>query len=374
MLTAHSRRTHFPSLSTRSYLNTAAEGIPPAFVGETLEKYLAAKTAGMDGRESLFEEFAACRGSAAELFGLTAEEVSFCSSTSEAYNLLATAVPFKKGDNLIVTDLDFPSGATPWLRLSQSPEVRIWKNHEGVLRLEDLERLIDQKTKIVQVSLVSFLTGFRIDWASLRDLVRAGNPDALLAVDVTQAAGRVVLDCIDADCLFASSYKWLLGTHGGCVVAVPKNSREKIITQAGGWYHLANAFDEDRFVRAESFSGASGFAVGMPSFPAIYALRAGIDYLNTIGIHAIAEHADPLAIRFYEGLIELGIKPMSPIQEKNLSGIVAFQHEDDHAIDEALREQNIHIMCQAGRLRVSIHGYNDLDDIEMLLAALKPFS
>ncbi len=370
MLTSEARQSEFPSLEGRIYLNTAAEGIPPLSAKSALDEYFQSKAAGMDGRESLFREFDECRKSAAGVFGLSPDEISFCSSTSEAYNLLATSIQFSEGDNVIVTDLDFPAGATPWLRLPASPEVRLWKHRDGVLHLEDLEPLIDENTRLVQVSLVSFLTGYRVEWAPLRDLVRQRNSESILAVDVTQAAGRIVLDCLDADCIFASSYKWLLGSHGGCVVAIPDHAKSKVTAQAGGWYNLANAFDEDRFTRAESLPGAASFAVGMPSFPAIYTLKAGMDLLNTTGVAAIANHADQLVTRLHGGLKDLGIKPMSPHQPGNSSGIVSFQSDNDKALSETLHARNIHIMHQAGRLRVSIHGDNQMSDIDATLKAL----
>ncbi len=371
MLTPEVRQSAFPSLEGRIYLNTAAEGIPPLSARAALDEYFESKITGMDGRDSLFQRFEECRASAASVFGLSPDEMSFCSSTSEAYNLLATSIRFAEGENVVVSDLDFPSGATPWLRLPASPEVRLWKHREGVLHLEDLAKLIDEKTKLVQVSLVSFLTGYRVEWAPLRDLVREQNPAAILAVDVTQAAGRVVLDCLDADCLFASSYKWLLGSHGGCVVAVPNHAKDKVTAQAGGWYNLSNAFDGDRFTHAESLPGAASFAVGMPSFPAIYTLKAGMDLLNATGIPAIADHADKLVTRLHVGLQDLGITTMSPHQPGNSSGIVSFQSDNDEAISKALHERNIHIMHQAGRLRVSIHGYNQDSDIDSILSALQ---
>lgn len=371
MLTDESRHRLFPSLHEKVYLNTAAEGIPPVSAAEALQNYHSDKVRGMAGREQLFETFAACQVSAAELIGLSAEEVSFCSSTSEAYNLLANSLRFEAGDEIIITDLDFPAGATPWLQLPGDIRVRLWKNRNGVLELDDLAELISEKTKLVQVSLVSFLTGYRIDWKPFRDLVRGKAPEAVLAVDTTQAAGRVDLDCLDADCIFASSYKWLLGSHGGCLVVVPEHATEKITVRAGGWYHLANAFDEDRFERAEPFPGARGFAVGMPSFPAIYTLKAGMDCLLETGIAAIAAHADKLVAKLHDGLADLGIETMSPPQPGNSSGIVSFQSDNDAAIHDRLLDRNIHVMHQAGRLRIAVHGYNRESDIDAVLRALR---
>lgn len=371
MLTPESRLADFPSLAGRVYLNTAAESLPPLAVRDALLAYWEHKSLGMKGRDFHFAELEACRAAAAALLERDPEEVAFCSCSSEAFNLLASALDLADGDEVVVTDLEFPSGATPWLLRPGRSGVRLWRRRpDGVLEPPDLEPLLTDRTRLVQVSLVSFLTGHRLDWAAVRDRVRALAPRAVLSVDVTQAFGRVVLDCLDADCLIGSSYKWLLGVHGGCVVSVPRSQAERLTTRAGGWLHLVNAFDADRFDRIEPLRGAASFAVGMPAFPALYALRASLDYLARIGIARIAAHADPLVARLHEGLAALGIPTLSPPQPGNGSGIVAFRHERDAAIQAALQAEDIHLMHQAGRLRAAIHGYNQAGDIERLLAVL----
>lgn len=374
MLTPDSRLADFPSLHGRTYLNTAAESLPPLPVRDALLAYWEHKSLGMKGRDFHFAELEAARVSAAGLLAREPDEVAFCSCSSEAFNLLASALDLKNGDEVVVTDLEFPSGATPWLLAPGRPGVRLWQHREGVLDPADLRPLLNENTRLVQVSLVSFLTGHRLDWASTRDLVRSLAPQAVLSVDVTQAFGRVVLDCLDADCLIGSSYKWLLGIHGGCVVSVPRLQAGRLTTRAGGWLHLANAFDADRFTRAEPLQGAVSFAVGMPNFPAIYALRASMDYLARIGIENIAAHADPLVARVHEGLAALGIATMSPAQPGHSSGIVAFRHDRDAEIQAALLEENIHVMHQAGRLRIAVHGYNQATDIDRLLDVLGSFA
>lgn len=371
MLTPESRLRDFPALAGMTYLNTAAENIPPTVVHDALGTYWEHKTMGMRGRDFHFPELEKCRDVAVDLLEKKPNEVAFCSCTSEAYNLLCSALELRHEDEVVITDLDFPAGATPWLRSAAQPSVRVWENQDGVLELEDLKSLLNEKTRLVQVSLVSFLTGYRIPWIPFRDLVRSLAPNAVLSVDVTQAFGRVVLDCLDADCLISSTYKWQLGTHGGGIVAVSEAGADRLTTRAGGWYNLANAFDADRFEHAEPFPGARSFAVGMPPFPAIYGLRAGLEYLRRVGLSNIAQHADPMIARVHAGLRELGIKTMSPEQPDNPSGIVAFQHERDEEIHNRLLERNIHVMHQAGRIRISIHGYNQADDIEEFLTVLR---
>ncbi len=259
-----------------TYLNTAAESIPPLCVGEALQEYWRDKLQGMRGREAHFARLRDCREAAARMLELKSEEVSFCSCSSEAYNLLATALCLGRSDEVVITDLDFPAGATPWLRAKTPPRVQHWKSREGELHLEDLVPLLNANTRLVQVSLVSFYNGFRLDWAPMQAAIRRESPKALISVDITQALGRVPLQCPGADCLISSTHKWTLGIHGGCIVAVPQNRSEALTTMAGGWFHLVNPFDADRFERAQPKAGAASFSVGMPNFPALYALNASL--------------------------------------------------------------------------------------------------
>src|SRR4051812_28731985 len=105
MLTAETRRRDFPSLAGMTYLNSAAEGIPPLSVGRALEQYFADKLRGMDGRTQHAEQWIAAKELVAEFYGLTAAEVSICSCSSEAYNLAAAALRLKAGDEIVINDL-----------------------------------------------------------------------------------------------------------------------------------------------------------------------------------------------------------------------------------------------------------------------------
>ena len=371
MLTTERRREDFPGLEGIVYLNTAAESIPPRCVGEAIAQYWHDKQLGMRGREPHCAAVEACREISAKLIGLKPAEVSFCSCSSEAYNLLASALDLGPDDEVVVSDLDFPAGATPWLRASRPPVVKVWASRDGVLETEDLLPLLNAKIRLVQVSLVSFYNGFRLDWHSLRDAVRRQAPNAILSVDVTQALGRVVLDCSDADIVISSTHKWTLGIHGGCVIGVPEAGADRLTTHAGGWYHLTNAFAADRFERAFTKTGAASFSVGMPNFISLYALNASLRYLDRIGIDAISRHADPLVAQVHEGLVELGITPLAPRRPQHPTGIVSFKHPRSPEIHALLEVENIHIMHQAGRIRVAVHGYNTTEDVVRFLRVME---
>jgi selenocysteine lyase/cysteine desulfurase len=364
MLTESTRLQDFPTLAEMTYLNTAAESIPPRCTGQAIEAYWQDKLRGMKGRDGHFAQVEACREVSARMIGLQTSEVSFCSCSSEAYNLLASALQLGAGDEVVVADLDFPAGVTPWLRAVEPPKVRVWKAREGALDPNDLPALLNERTRLVQVSLVSFYNGHRIDWRPFHDTVRRLAPNAVISVDVTQALGRVVLDCQGADIVISSTHKWTLGIHGGCIIGIPQASAERLTTHAGGWLHLENAFAADRFERAVTKTGAASFSVGMPNFVALYALNASLRYLEGVGVSAIAAHADPLVQEAEAGLRALGI---SPICRWNGSGILAFQHPRSTELHAALEAENIHVMHQAGRVRIAVHGYNTREDIQRFL-------
>lgn len=373
MLDDASLRRDFPSLEGLAYLNTAAESIPPTAVNEAIQSYWRDKSLGMRGRDGHFAAVERCREVTARMVGMRREEVSFCSCSSEAYNLLASAMSFGAQDEVVVSDLDFPAGTTPWQRMAIPPVLRVWRSEAGALQVSDLEALVGPATRLVQVSLVSFYNGHRLDWGAFVRMVRARAPRAVIAVDVTQALGRVPLDCVGADILISSTHKWTLGIHGGCVVGIPEGGAERLTTRAGGWYHVTNAFDGDRFERAVTKRGAASFSVGMPNFVALYALDAALRYVEGVGLSAIAAHANPLVARLDAELRLLGLDPLCAWSEQNPSGIVAFRHGESERMAQALRDESVEVMHHAGRIRVAVHGYNRSSDIDRLLEVLARF-
>ncbi|QJX00233.1 aminotransferase class V-fold PLP-dependent enzyme [Frigoriglobus tundricola] len=370
MLTSRARKRDFPSLEGKAYLNSAAEGIPPLAVGEALQQYFSDKQLGMDGRERHTEQWNAVRALAAEFYGLTPAEIGICSCSSEAYNLAALALKLKKGDEVVVNDLDFPAGATPWLQPACPATPRVWRSLEGALRIEDLVPLLNPKTRLVTVSLVSFYNGFRITLPEVVAAVRKRSA-ALLAVDVTQALGRVPLDLTGADLIVGSTHKWILASHGGGLVGVPAARAAEWTAPAGGWFNLEDAFGPKRFEKAVSKPGAASFSVGMPNYAAVYAVRAGLEYIRGVGVKAIDEAARPLVMNCLAELKSLPVELLTPDEPEHIAGILAFKHPKAEEVHAKLLAANVHVMSHAGRLRVSIHGYNTEGDVEKLLRELK---
>jgi len=372
MLDDASRTRSFPALVGMTYLNTAAEGIPPTAVAEALAQYARDRQLGMDGRERHYAQWDAARELVARFYGLTADEVSICSCSSEAYNLAALALRLRPGDEVIIDDLDFPAGTTPWLQDVCPATVKLWRSRSGALRVEDLAPMLGPRTRLVTASLVSYYNGFLLPLPQVVETLRRHSP-ALLALDVTQALGRVPLDLDGVDLIVSSTHKWILASHGGGLVGVPRAREREWTVPAGGWFNLQDSLivGPERFERAVSRPGAAGFTVGMPNFPAVYAIRAALEYLSGIGVAAIDAAARPLVVACLEGLARLPVELLTPREERSFAGIIAFRHPRMDAIQRHLRAANIHVMAHAGRLRVSIHGYNTTNDVALFLQKLE---
>ncbi len=336
MLDTAARQRDFPSLQGRAYLNTAAEGVPPVSVGEALAEYFRDKQAGMDGREAHFARWEAARALTARMWDLAPEEVGICSTSSEAYNLLALALRLREGDEVVINDLDFPAGSTPWLQETCPATVRLWQSRSGALRAGDLIPLLGPRTRLVSTSLVSFYNGFMIDLPAVSEAVRRHSP-ALVALDVTQAFGRIPLDLSGADVVIGSTHKWILASHGGGLVGVRRERAEELTVPAGGWFNLRDAFGPGRFRQAVPKPGAAGFTVGMPNFPSIYAVCAGLEYIEKTGVERIDQAARPLTLSCLERLRKLSVELITPPEEDALAGILAFRHPDFEEINRRLR-------------------------------------
>jgi cysteine desulfurase/selenocysteine lyase len=370
MLTPESRERDFPALSNMTYLNSAAEGIPPTAVLDALAQYGRDKLYGMDGRKLHEKQWRRVRQLTAELFGLTADEIGICSCSSEVFNLAALALCIADGEEVVVSDLDYPSGYTPWLKVKEGHQLKIWRSRQGTLHLEDLQALLTPRTKLVSTSLVSFYNGYRLPLADTLRVVRHHSP-ALVALDVTQALGRIALDLTDVDLVVSSTHKWIMASHGGGLVGVPSARAATWTVPAGGWFNLQNAFDSDRFERAITKPGAASFCTGMPNYPAVYAVAAGLEYVTKVGVAAIAAHADPLVRICMDELRKLPVEMLTPNDKEQLAGIIAFRHPRAEQIHANLHRHNIHVMHQAGRLRVAVHGYNTPADVDRFLGTLR---
>lgn len=361
----------FPQSLLSAYLDTAAEGLPPAESAAALQQYFAHKASGSPGREAIYEMQRMVESSAAHLMGTSPDSVTLLANASDALNLLANSIAWREGDEVLLIDLEFPSNVVAWLRLQRfGVRVRVISTNDGVVRLGDFTSHINSRTRLVSVSAVSYKTGTRIPF--LPEIAKAAHGHgAYFCVDATQALGRVPVPLDGVDYMVASSYKWLLGTHGLGVTYVSNSLRDTVNLGAVGWYSVEDVFHDRRF---ETFSwkpGAAGLLSGMPNFPAIFALKSGLDVLREMGVEKIDQSLRPLMEELRRGVAHLGLTVLTPADPEFRSGILSFAHSHPRELALALQEAGVVVWGGDGRVRASVHLYNSEPDIARFLDQLR---
>jgi hypothetical protein len=150
----------FPRAQEVTYLDTAAEGLPAPGCSEAFQQYCGDKRAGTPGRKALFQAEGEALELAACLLGTDRTNVAFLSSASEALYVLSSSLHWSSGDEVIISDTEFPSNIFPWLRLRQHGiRVIVIPADAGVVGWERVAAQISPRTRLVSLSLVSYKTG-----------------------------------------------------------------------------------------------------------------------------------------------------------------------------------------------------------------------
>jgi selenocysteine lyase/cysteine desulfurase len=258
----------------------------------------------------------------------------------------------------------------PWLRLRPlGVSLNVIPTERGSIGLDDYLSRMTAATKLVSVSQVSYKSGTHIPF--LRELAQeVHRRGALLCVDATQALGRVPVSVEGIDILVSSSYKWLLGSHGLAVVYVAPALRERLTASTAGWYSIQDLFTPDRFEAFSHKHGAAALTAGMPNFPAIYALREGLNTILMEGPDRIHAALKPLVQYLRQDLEERGFDLLTPSHPQFSSGIVSFTHQNPDWLRAQLARQRVIVWAGDGRVRASIHLYNDRSDVDRFFEAL----
>jgi cysteine desulfurase / selenocysteine lyase len=361
----------FPQTEKVIYLDTAAEGLPLPQVEASFSEYYRAKTRGTPGRKEFHAVEAEALSLVARLLGTDPGNIAFLASASDALSLLALSIEWKPGDQVIISDLEFPSNVLPWLRLKKlGLDVVVLSNTAGALHSEEVIERITPRTRLISLSLVSYKTG-----AYLPDVERIGlaakRAGAILCIDATQALGRCPVSLQGVDYLVSSSFKWLLGPHGLGIVYIAPEFQHKFRPAGVGWYSIKNVFSRDRFERYELKDGASCLPIGMPNFPSLYALRPGLELLLQVGVDRIYKELAPAVQRLRKGLCALGLDLLTPEASESASGIVSLAHPRAEELGAALEREGIIVWAGDGRVRASVHLYNDVSEVNRYIEALQ---
>jgi len=366
-------KSEFVGLENITHL--AAGGETPMLKShrQVIDQFMIDKSCGEEARALEADMVELARGKCARLFSVSPEEITFLSNASEGINNVAYGLDWQKGDNVVVADVEFPSGILPWTRFENlGVEVRVVRHKNWFIDLEDIAALIDERTRVVTISHVSMFTGQRIDLESLSGLVRSSN--ALLLLDATHAAGVVPVDASLADIMVSSCYKWLLGVHGAAVYYVNRERLPNFCPPFLGWNSPAEHGGWEKPTEFTLQPSAHQFQPGNAGFISIYILNNALDHILKTEIKSIEQHALTLSGMIYESVESLGFELMTPFEDSQRAGNVCFMAENIEGIRQVLERQQVLIWgayAGFGRLRISTHLYNDSTDVERCIAALQ---
>ncbi len=312
------------------------------------------------------------RSAAANLLGATPEEIALLRSTSEGVNLVAEGFPWKPGDNVVTLADEFPTNQYAWLnQASRGVETRrIAVPSEGI-ELDVIAQACDDRTRIVTISWVSYCTGRRFDLDQLAEL--AHQRGALLFVDGIQGLGVLPLDVRQTpiDFLAADGHKWLLGPEGAGIFYIRREHLDLLRPIGLGWNSVVHAHDFAKIElnlkdTAERYEGGSQNMAGM------IALASSVELLLEMGQPALAERIIETTDVACDRLRSIGAQIVSDRRPGRKSGIVIFDMpgRDPMELRQKCLNQDVVLSCRSGKLRIAVHGYNNLDDLDRLVDAL----
>lgn len=306
------------------------------------------------------------RETIARLINAEPAEISFVQNTSHGLNIAAQSLPLRSGDNVIFCNIEFPSNVYPWMLLERQRgvEARCIPHDGGGLTVEALEAHADERTRVVTVSSVQFLTGFRTDlerigeWCHQRGIY--------FVVDAIQSAGAAPLDvrACHADFVACGAPKWLMGPVGIGFLYCRRELLEQVTPpMAGcisveGWQDWLD-YDLTFLPTAARFELGGGNYVGMAG------MLAAVEMLMEMEVAQTQRWTLHLTDRLIADLQRRGYHIISNLEPARRSAIVTFAVPGD--VVEAhrrLQEAGVAISLRASYLRVSPHGYNTEEEID----------
>jgi selenocysteine lyase/cysteine desulfurase len=317
----------------------------------------------------------------AALINAKETEISYIPNTSTGENLVVNGLNLSYKEDNVVTDALHFEGAIMHLQALQKKyglDLRIVMPHDWRIRLEDLERVIDKKTKLVEVSLVAMDTGFQHDLKSVCDLAHAHG--AYVYADIVQAAGNTPIDvqACDVDFCACSSYKWLMGDFGLGFLYVKESLLNHLIERTQYGYYQAKSLDSHFLpgdpAGPEPYSweldtSASGhFEVGTNAIAVTRVLGESLPYIRRLGVENILAHRQPLLKKLRKEMPRLGFEPITP--PETTSALISFTVKDPKAVRERLQKAYINVRVSDRFIRISPSIYNDMSDIDRLLETL----
>lgn len=360
-----SYRREFPVTEKYIYLDHAGVAPVSLRVKAAVERFLSESAQGGAFHYPHWAlRTAHARKNCARLINAGHTEIAFVKNTSHGLSLVAEGLDWKAGDNVLFFEKEFPSNIYPWLNLKRKGvETRVIPSRDGRILIEDIEPLIDSRTRLFAISSVQFANGFRIDLKRAGELCRTRR--VFFCVDAIQSLGVIPMDVWEyhVDFLSADAHKWLLGPEGAGIFYCRKELAGRLNPPLIGWKSVQNEFDFDN-PEFRLKADALRFEEGSMNLMGIFGLGAAVELLLEVGIGKIEERVLNLGDVIIQEAEKRGFTILTPKAREERGGIVTFSgHFDPAKVRDALREKGIMVNVRGGGLRVSPHFYNTEEEI-----------
>jgi cysteine desulfurase/selenocysteine lyase len=298
------------------------------------------------------------------------DDIALVKNTSEALSFVAFGLPWQSGDQIVISDEEFPSNRIVWEALAAQGVEVIQASLKGDDPEGALLAACGPRTRLMSVSAVQFASGLRLDLQRLGAGCKQQN--VLFCIDAIQQLGALPFDVQSYQCDFAMAdgHKWLLGPEGLGVFYVRSELREQLKLHEFGWHMLEHMGDYGR-TTWEPAKSARRFECGSPNMLGAMALEASLSLLEEVGMPTVAALIAERVQWLQDGLGAIaGITLHSPLNPARRGGILSFSIDgiDNQVVHKALTAQQVVCIPRGPGVRFSPHFYTEKRVIDETIA------
>lgn len=370
-------RKDYPLLAKGTYLKSASISAVHPQVLEEMKHWLTsvAEQAAID-EARFFDFLMESREALGRFLHCGPEDVTLLENSSHNMNIVAMMMQkdLKEGRHQVVVPADeFPSSVLPFYH--HGFDVIQVKAEHGLLSEEDLFKEVGPKTAAVITSHVQFSTGLRMNLKKLSDLAIEKNVPLIL--NTTQSLGVFPVDLsqIKVAALTSSCHKWLGAGIGQAILYLAPEFRAERPYPLAGWCSVAEPFNMIN-EKPQTREDVGALQLGSLPFALIAGVIKALELLKDIGLKNIEERVLELSHSLRKGILAFGYQPFGSNSEdlSKESGIVTFPVKDAEDLVSFLEERKIYVNNRRGSIRASVHFYNNSDDVDHFLKALKDYT
>ncbi|WP_137886917.1 aminotransferase class V-fold PLP-dependent enzyme [Pseudomonas sp. 2FE] len=300
-------------------------------------------------------------------------DIALVKNTSEALSFVAFGLDWQAGEQIVISDEEFPSNRIVWEALKPLGVEVIQVNLTDSDPEQALLAACGPRTRLMSISAVQYASGLRLDLERLGHGCRQRG--VLFCVDAIQQLGALPFDAQACDCAFAMAdgHKWLLGPEGLGVFYCRSDLREQLKLHEYGWHMLEHAGDYNR-TDWQPARTARRFECGSPNMLGTMALEASLSLLEEVGMTEVGKALEERMQWLQDGLSSIpGINLYSPSDPARRAGILTFSLTDweKPALFEQLKREQVICAQRGAGIRLSPHFYTEPRVIDETLALLR---